>query len=395
MKADYVRELNRNYQRIELQEQPKEKRYQYCIMERGGFKHLLQCDVQTQDGVSYLYYDISSTQNLVQLFSGGTITREWMKHFLWGLKQMKEELRRYLLEDTCIIYHPEYIYQDLEKNNFYFTYMPYYTGESQFKEFLDFVIDKMDYKDECLVEFVYKAYEKYRIAGIGYCPTEMEEDLRRIVEREAMIKMSTPVPQDMSIYATPAFAQLQEEPISREHTKNYQKEMKKPRKGLFALWSNKLKREQEEEMLYCEDIRRQVNGYPQVAEQPENYPGRYMPQGGVAPVSEEEYGKTIYIEETKKPIHGIYTVTGELVMRLDSEPLIIGKRRDTASLVLNDYSASRIHARIFLEGSTYYIEDLNSTNGTFKNGLRMLPYERRKLEAEDELRFAKSEFIFR
>ena len=86
---------------------------------------------------------------------------------------------------------------------------------------------------------------------------------------------------------------------------------------------------------------------------------------------------------------------GELVMKLDSEPLIIGKRKDSASFVLNDYSASRIHARIFLEGSTYYIEDLNSTNGTYTNGIRMQPYERRPLEVEDELRFAKSEFIFR
>ena len=34
MKAEYVRNLNCNYQRLEPGEQPDEKRYQYCIMER-------------------------------------------------------------------------------------------------------------------------------------------------------------------------------------------------------------------------------------------------------------------------------------------------------------------------------------------------------------------------
>ena len=32
------------------------------------------------------------------------------------------------------------------------------------------------------------------------------------------------------------------------------------------------------------------------------------------------------------------------------------------------------------------IEDLNSTNGTFKNGIRLRPYEKRKLVSGDEIR---------
>lgn len=399
MKPEYVRNLNRNYQRIALEEPPQQKRYQYCILERGGFKHLLACNTQTEDGTHYLYYDISSTQNLVQMFSVGSIDRDWMKRFLWGMQQMKEELRRYLLEDTCIVFHPEYIYQDLEKNNFFFTYIPYYTGEPRFKELLDFIIDRMDYKDDCLVEFVYKAYEKYRVAGIEYCGTEMEEDFRRIIERDVLRKMATPVPSPMSTPATPMPGEMAprgREQVAREVTR---KEVARPKRGLRGLWAGILRREEEEEALYCENVRRQMNGYVSVAETGEEYQNPYAPYGQDAPYmprSEEEYGKTIYIEETKQTeVHGIYNLRGELVMKLDSEPLIIGKRRDSASLVLNDYSASRIHARIMPEGSNYYIEDLNSTNGTFKNGLRLQPYERRKLEPEDELRFARSEFVFR
>ncbi len=67
----------------------------------------------------------------------------------------------------------------------------------------------------------------------------------------------------------------------------------------------------------------------------------------------------------------------------------------TSDLVLLDYSASRVHARIVQENEVFYLEDLNSTNGTYKNGLRMQPYEKRKLESGDELKFGKTEYIYR
>ena len=52
---------------------------------------------------------------------------------------------------------------------------------------------------------------------------------------------------------------------------------------------------------------------------------------------------------------------------------------------MNDQSISRLHARIIKETDGYYLEDMNSTNGTFKNGLQLQPYERRKLEEGDEI----------
>ena len=42
-------------------------------------------------------------------------------------------------------------------------------------------------------------------------------------------------------------------------------------------------------------------------------------------------------------------------------------------LVLNDQSVSRLHARISRDGNRFFITDLNSTNGTFRNGMRLEP----------------------
>lgn len=44
-------------------------------------------------------------------------------------------------------------------------------------------------------------------------------------------------------------------------------------------------------------------------------------------------------------------------------------------IVINDAEVSRRHARIFLQGTSYVIEDLGSTNGTYINGQRLMgPY---------------------
>ena len=65
------------------------------------------------------------------------------------------------------------------------------------------------------------------------------------------------------------------------------------------------------------------------------------------------------------------------------------------TLCIDDISVSRLHARIIKEGEEVYIEDLNSTNGTYKNGLRLRPYEKRKLDEGDEIKCGKRILIYR
>ena len=132
--AEYIRNCNCNYERIMLEEKPEEKKYQYCILGRGGIRYLLPCSLRYIDSAAYLYYDISSTQNIMQVFKERKINREWIKDFLWGIKQMRYELDRFLLEEKCIIWNPEHIFQDLEKNDFFFLYMPYFDGENGLEE---------------------------------------------------------------------------------------------------------------------------------------------------------------------------------------------------------------------------------------------------------------------
>lgn len=56
--------------------------------------------------------------------------------------------------------------------------------------------------------------------------------------------------------------------------------------------------------------------------------------------------------------------------RLEKDEIFLGRELNN-DLVINDPEVSRRHARLFFTGSTYAIEDLGSTNGTFVHGQRL------------------------
>ena len=113
---------------------------------------------------------------------------------------------------------------------------------------------------------------------------------------------------------------------------------------------------------------------------------------------EEDMGRTVYMEEkpaARETIHRLLSEEGKLLVTLEQSSYTIGKKRGEADLVLNDMSVSRLHARVVKEKDGFYLEDMNSTNGTFKNGLQLQPYEKRKLEEGDEITLGKTTILYR
>jgi pSer/pThr/pTyr-binding forkhead associated (FHA) protein len=56
---------------------------------------------------------------------------------------------------------------------------------------------------------------------------------------------------------------------------------------------------------------------------------------------------------------------------------------------------SRRHARIVLEGGTFYIVDLNSTNLTYVNRQRLAPDTRQPLKDGDDIRCGRVSLVFK
>ena len=184
MQTEFVRSLNCNYERILLEKKPEEKRYQYCILNRGGIRGLLPCSLRYINGSAYLYYNISSKQNIKQLYEGRSITRAWIKDFMWSFRQIEQELGRFLLDRGNILWYPEQIYQDLESNVFSFLYFPYHEGDNGFKELLEFWVEQIDYDDEALVDCIYQMHEQYERNGDVYLQAKFFEDAERLEDTE-------------------------------------------------------------------------------------------------------------------------------------------------------------------------------------------------------------------
>jgi len=55
---------------------------------------------------------------------------------------------------------------------------------------------------------------------------------------------------------------------------------------------------------------------------------------------------------------------------------------------------SRRHARIFVQGPQFFIEDLDSTNYTYVNQQRLTPRQPHPLNSEDEVRFGRVKLNF-
>ncbi|MCI9319413.1 MAG: FHA domain-containing protein [Lachnospiraceae bacterium] len=383
LQTEYVRNLHCNYERLLLNQKPEDKRYQYCILSRGGIKGLLPCSLRYIDGQAYLYYDISSKQNIAQIFERRCITRDWICDFMWSYRQIQQELDRFLLDDHNVIWHPEQIFADLDNRIFSFMYIPYCEYENSFGKLVDFWVEHIDYEDETLVEFVYHVYDQLEKNGDIYLQGQIFEDAV-LLERKEVKKTET-----IDNLGTEGMEQeLQQPPTAEEQLVTTKEEKKK----FFSIFEGKKRKNKDIQENYRKEMQREMNGYAVAEEETYTY-GKTIDDD-----QETEYGRTVYIEErpdSDNMEHRLYSPEGKLLASLSKEIFCIGKKKEEVDLVLEDISVSRMHARIMKQGTEIYLEDLNSTNGTYKNGLRLEPYERRKLESEDEIKCGNIILIFR
>ena len=71
-----------------------------------------------------------------------------------------------------------------------------------------------------------------------------------------------------------------------------------------------------------------------------------------------------------------------LELPLGTEPLTIGRSSESGLVIRDDYTSSH-HARLVLWGQQWMIQDLDSTNGTWHDGVRVSsPVPRRRLPFE-------------
>lgn len=445
--VEYISDGNHNYLRINCGDERKNS-YSFKMVTENTIKGLLPSRTRFVNGNTYLYYEIQSKQALYYRYETKEMDYEALKNIFYQLCFLGEELEKYLLDFKDIVFDEKYIYQNIETGETYFLFYPDKDEKQSFAVFMEYIVKKIDHKDAKAVQISYQLYDLSRQEHI------LIKEIKRLFEEEIVevktenketnIKESNiniwkqeekrewvTDEKDVRESVEWKYKDFGEEIIKEKEEKSKLRDIFIPSIlcivltilicikisfkltyyeetlliagmvvdiGTFVvylihrLWkkNNKNKKESVQEINVFEKENLSLYGNSVEEKLKQNPDWNYFEQE-----KEEEYGKTVFMEPEAENILCGLGKHEKIIIKLEKFPFSIGKLKEEADYVLKDNSISRLHARFYQEGKNVYLVDLNSTNGTYKNGFKIPPNEKLLLEEGDEITFGKIRFCYR
>ncbi len=392
-------------------------------------------ELRRLDGRVFLYYKISGMQSMEILYAEKPMDRSAFQTFMWHLQEAIEQSRELFLPGNGICLEPSVLFWSLDEEHWKFIYVPGTNGretaeiQREKEKLAEFLVMHIDNADRDLSETVYRFYEEIyagKVFSPKICSAFEEEKIAS--ERDDMWEREgkTEEEEEKGTQAESWDYEVHEKgEQERESNAEYGNSSKKAAMivcGLFCvaagvtlaagrlvpemmpagmavtvmlticliiiLMKRKVKVKNEaceaEDIIYTEPEEWLNNPESKKGEEYEGKKG----------TTEE---KTVYMDigrEQERKLYGIGKFRQQRIF-LDTLPCLVGKDKALVNHIITDASVSRMHARFFAEKETVWMQDLNSTNGTYHNGMRLSPNERVILEAEDEIGFGQAQFVFR
>ena len=314
--------------------------------------------------VGQYWYNISGKQALDAYCRMHSVGKDIFFRIILRLCQLIERLEWRLIDINCLVLDPELIFINMYEEEVYFIMYPHHKdGLSQeLQQLLEYLLARIDHKEEEAVRCAYQLYEMVLSESVSI------EDIKRVVVKSQ--KVCTDI-----IPTQEPQKEEEKEPIAHEDATVYQKILEKARGKVQP---------------YYDEVRKRISClFPKEAPEPVIvYPEEEI-------IEEEAVHPTVCLASDKKDIGELHSdhrnVFGDY--QLDKDSYLIGKSAKV-DVKLDKDTASQLHARIEHQDGIYYIEDLNSTNGTYVNE-ELLSYKtRRALQSGDSVRFGDVRFHF-
>ena len=446
----YYKDYRHNYLIIKDDGSLSENVYQRKMVAENKIKGLLDCQERYINGEILLYYEITSKQSIYHIYDGKRFGMEELGSFFVQLKVVNDMLQKYLLDGNCLILSPDYIFQDIETGEYTFLYYPG-SDESSLSKLMDFFISRVDSEDMEAIEAVYKIAdlinrEQFVMDEVlkwfqddvgkgkknGYSHDEIQYQKQKFLNQnqESQNQQSgcdndflpdetdhTPKSKELCEPSIPQISRMERD--RKENKRTFKKVL--PVLGLSALGAGVLiyimffyQLSYEEEIylivgwsliaalilgtmiwyLYpLIPIRKNIQDQ-EVAERNKYYEPAYENEESFTGT---DIGNTVFIPWTENCENKLYSMDKKIKCHIDLNklPFTVGKLAGAVDMVIDEKSISRMHAKFFREDNKIYISDLNSTNGTFRNGMRLTPNASEIIEPGDEIRLGKLKFIYR
>lgn len=370
MKIDYIRTLMSSHMVLEQIDELEE--WEEQMITHTGIDGVLFGERVGENGKNRLWYDITGKQSLDVILETAELRFELLGRILTRIYETVERLEEVLLQQDGLLLEPECIFVDYRTEEICFCYYP---GNAKslrdtFRVLMEYLLTKLDHQDEPAVALAYNVYE-WASKGEGSL-RELNKLLCMPYEKEEVTEEEREACRNIVFEET-----MQEEP---EEDMNAKEEKKQEKHGALAKcisWlSGHLKlrgirtpgRKKEEEPFVFE---------PEEEEEPKRRP-------------------TVLLTTLSACPEGIlrYEGRGECKdLTITGTSYVIGSGPDCEGMIPST-TVSRRHARITRTEDIYFIEDLNSSNGTYVGG-QMLSYKTRmSLQKNEIVVFADEKFRF-
>ncbi len=447
MECKYYRDLKHSYAVCECKEgDKKDTRYQLKIMESGKIKGLLENNLRVINSEKFLYYEISSMMSLENRYESKGMQKDDLIKLFSDMRNMVESLSEYLLGEEGIVFDAQNIYVNLATCEYRFMYYPYLREGKTVGDFLESLLDIVDHDDEQAVELIYDMCDKSQVGDIllidllnSALDKKNPEPSEKHIEIEHFIDE---VEDEYEEY--PDSEEKEENPLQKSNRKlggqvqilfsfmfaaviaglmyvrmNYILTREENLlsigvmlvsgiTGVIALYSG-IKTLKAPEKVATEPAhsKKDIEESDEFdAEEYEEYQNNYkMPIRITAAnrdsekfnVNEGCSDETVVLDVEESKDMTLYSRNLDKTIRicLDKLPLTIGKMEGCVDKVISDMSISRIHCKFIKDDLGIALVDLGSTNGSYRNGLRLSPQEKTYIDEGDEIKLGRICFDMR
>lgn len=382
----YRRKLSESYQVITF-EKGKLKIHELEMLRRNQLPGMLPVEFMLADGKGQFWYNITGLQSLEDLRKTGHFREDTLKKLVEGLAGFLKTAEQYMLREESI--RLDEIFFSPDGGRVYFGYLPFETGEEssakeRFMQLLDGLIKTADYRDNDYVTYLFSLYEALgrENAGIGTLLDIAVKPERSLSEENGIAEQRTLMEErDMTAQKT----------FSEERSMAVQEKFPEGKKISDEGFSHRLREFMKNKYLdQVWNVKKKIRRYSKVKPEKWEEITLIQPEEG-----KEESRNTQFLGEAKEAVGRIrFTDPARESLPLISPKYVVGKRKEYADLVVEDSSVSRVHALIVREEDGYYLEDLNSLNGTFLNGSLLELKERVRLKSQDEIGVGNTTLIF-
>lgn len=376
----YERDVNKSYMKIPAMP---EKSYDEKLLLKKTITGLIPMEKCYVNSIGEYWYDISGKQALDAYCRVNGVGKTFFENLILRFCEQVETLEWNLIDTNCLVLDTELIFVNHSGEEIYFVAYPYNKGDLflELQQLMEYLLTKLNHAEREAVSAAYQIYELTLTESFSIV------DLKNHILEARMDRIEVNVlEREQERVEKTCYKSVEEtsEPKSANHLQDWEARVIQFLQDKLDTYQKKVK-DMVGEISFLKPYLQRTQQAPMVV-----YP------------NEEEEVTVTEVHPTICIASGVIEPRGILVcdtkgeagdIQLEKDSGIIGKSTKARFRIARD-TVSHLHARVEYQDGGYYIEDLNSTNGTFVNDAALHYKQKCRLSAGDRVRFADITYYF-